>query len=1049
MTTVDEVAARPVPGAGGADPSLVRGDRWLAAPVPDNEVERLEALHRYQVLDTVPEQDYEDLVALAATICQSPMASLTLVDSERQWFKAVVGISVRETCREDSFCAHAILDSEVFQVEDAASDDRFAGNPFVTGDPGIRFYAGAPLITPDGLALGTLCVVDTSPRCLSPEQVQALAALSRQAVSLLELRRQRLVDAERLAGLGSAQEGLRRRSEYLKLLAEVAVAVNRSGDLAAALQPALELVSRCMGWPIAHAVVVSQGRPKEAPVPVWHAEDPAHHALLRSITAHTRVGLGESLPTAVVANGRPVVLREMASEVSFSSRPEECELRIRSAAAFPVISGAEVVAVMEFFAEKPMEVGDDVLEVMDHIGAHLGQTWQRLQAVNELSAYQSWPRGIIDTVDEAFVATDSLGLITDWNSQAQELLGWSPGEAIGRSLIELIVPPALRPGVYQGLERFLEDGRRVIVDHRLLIDGRHRDGRIIPVELAVWSTDSGPDVRFNVLIRHHIEHPLDLKEINEVREANGLFGAVLGATTAYAIIGTNTEGEITFFNVGAERMLGYSSYELVGQETVVVLHDPAEMEARAAEKGTKAGFEALVSAARCGLATAEEWTYLAKDGTRLTVSVTVTAMKKADGALAGFIATAFDISARRRADDARSELATIVESSDDAMMSMRTDGIIRSWNPAAERLYGYRAEEAIGCHASMLRSPEQSQELQEVLDRLERGETVAPIETVRIHKDGRRIPVDLTISPIVNLRGGVVGWSAIARDITKRKRGEAAVLVALTRQREMVERLRALDRAKTEFVSSVSHELRTPLTGILGYVEMLTAGDAGPMGADQLRLVQIVDVCASRLLTLIEDLLTVSRVESGTFTLDLRPFALRQLMAAVREGIHPVIAGRVLELSMEVEERPTALRADKVQLERMLMNLLTNAIKFTPDGGRISLTARSQAEAVVLTVSDTGFGISADDQPRLFERFFRSPRARELAVPGTGLGLGIVKSIVDAHGGSIDIFSVPGEGTQVQVTLPCLTLSHPKDVATIEASGASPGVDLDLEKEQR
>jgi len=161
----------------------------MSAPIPQNEQKRLKVLWQYEVLDTVPEEVFDDLTELAARICEAPIALISLVDESRQWFKSKVGTTVKETSRDISFCAHAIAHSDLFIVPDATKDERFANNPLVISEPKIRFYAGAPLITPDGYALGTLCVIDKVPRELRPDQQQALRILSRHVVSQLELRR--------------------------------------------------------------------------------------------------------------------------------------------------------------------------------------------------------------------------------------------------------------------------------------------------------------------------------------------------------------------------------------------------------------------------------------------------------------------------------------------------------------------------------------------------------------------------------------------------------------------------------------------------------------------------------------------------------------------------------------------------------------------------------------------------------------------------------------------------------------------------------------------
>lgn len=190
----------------------------MNAPLENNEKQRLKVLWEYEVLDTVPEEIFDDLTELAARICEAPIAMISLVDEKRQWFKSKVGITQSETSREVSFCAHALKQDDLFIVPDATLDPRFSGNPLVTSEPRIRFYAGAPLVTPDGYALGTLCIVDTVPRELRPDQQQALKILARHVVSQLELRRR----SRELAQAREAGKGLQAEVEALK--AELAAA---------------------------------------------------------------------------------------------------------------------------------------------------------------------------------------------------------------------------------------------------------------------------------------------------------------------------------------------------------------------------------------------------------------------------------------------------------------------------------------------------------------------------------------------------------------------------------------------------------------------------------------------------------------------------------------------------------------------------------------------------------------------------------------------------------------------------------------------------------
>ncbi|WP_052668241.1 ATP-binding protein [Nitriliruptor alkaliphilus] len=233
---------------------------------------------------------------------------------------------------------------------------------------------------------------------------------------------------------------------------------------------------------------------------------------------------------------------------------------------------------------------------------------------------------------------------------------------------------------------------------------------------------------------------------------------------------------------------------------------------------------------------------------------------------------------------------------------------------------------------------------------------------------------------------------------------------------QIVARLEELDQQKSDFVSTVSHELRTPLTSIIGYLEMLEDGDAGPLNDEQLDLLAVGQRNAGRLLALIEDLLTLSRIESGKLRRDVAPVDLAALVGDVTAELRPRVAGR--DLALTVDAAPAVVHGDRGHLERVLFNLVGNALKFTPAGGEVTVSSRRGDGEVVLAVRDSGIGIPEDEIDRLFDRFFRASTATDRAIPGTGLGLAITGLLVEQHGGRIDVDSVAGVGTTVTVRLP-------------------------------
>ena len=275
---------------------------------------------------------------------------------------------------------------------------------------------------------------------------------------------------------------------------------------------------------------------------------------------------------------------------------------------------------------------------------------------------------------------------------------------------------------------------------------------------------------------------------------------------------------------------------------------------------------------------------------------------------------------------------------------------------------------------------------------------------------------------VLHCTDGPRAWSARDRAVLSGVAHDlgGALLQALAHQDQLesVRKLREVDALKTEFVSRVSHELRTPLTSITGYLEMLAGESFGKLNPGQHKVLDIVQRNCSRLLNLTGNLLTLSRVDENELHLTHTDVDLREIVADVRHALTPALQERDLTLDIFPTPPTPGFTGDPREIERVLLNLLSNAIKFTPDGGRVTLATACSPESVVLVVSDTGHGISPADQVHLFRRFFRATNAIEMEIPGTGLGLSLVKATVDAHGGTLAVESDLGAGTTFTVTLP-------------------------------
>ncbi|MDQ1433275.1 MAG: two-component system, sensor histidine kinase and response regulator [Actinomycetota bacterium] len=279
--------------------------------------------------------------------------------------------------------------------------------------------------------------------------------------------------------------------------------------------------------------------------------------------------------------------------------------------------------------------------------------------------------------------------------------------------------------------------------------------------------------------------------------------------------------------------------------------------------------------------------------------------------------------------------------------------------------------------------------------------------------------VDFIVAPVVPaaLRGKVALFAdlfAKTHELVERaqrlRMAASRSADALGLQMEMLDRMDELSRAKSDFVSKVSHELRSPLTSVIGYVELLTDGGPGDPTPEQARMLTIIERNSRRLLALIEDLLTMSRVEAGIFELSVGTVDLRELIQSVRDTTEPAVARAGLELRVDVGA-DRMLTGDREQLERALLNLLSNAVKFTSPRGHVEIATRTEGDDALVSVRDTGTGIPLDEQESLFTRFFRAKRSQEQEVPGTGLGLYIVKQIVELHGGAMEVESTPTGST--------------------------------------
>jgi PAS domain S-box-containing protein len=393
---------------------------------------------------------------------------------------------------------------------------------------------------------------------------------------------------------------------------------------------------------------------------------------------------------------------------------------------------------------------------------------------------------------------------------------------------------------------------------------------------------------------------------------------------------------------------------------------------------------------------------LARDGREIPIDDSAAPIRLPDGRLFGVVLIFRDITEQRQAEHVRGWLAAIIESSDDAIVSKTLDGRITSWNPGAQRLFGYLPAEVIGQSITVIIPPELHDEEAEVLARLRRGERVEHFETTRVAKDGRRIEVSLTVSPVRDEDGTIVGASKIARDISERRRVERL--------------LRDAERRKDEFLAVLAHELRNPLAPLRNALELLSRQSSA---AHSQIAWEIMDRQLRQMTRLVDDLLDVSRITSGRIALEMEPIDMGQLLATVEASVKPTFDAAQQQLALTLAPEPLYVNGDRIRLLQVFSNLLQNANRYTQRGGSVRLQLQREDSAVVVRVVDDGIGIPPNMLDKVFDLFTQVDPSNSRARTGLGIGLTLARSLVELHGGSVEARSFGKDsGSEFIVRLP-------------------------------
>jgi PAS domain S-box-containing protein len=612
-----------------------------------------------------------------------------------------------------------------------------------------------------------------------------------------------------------------------------------------------------------------------------------------------------------------------------------------------------------------------------------------------------WFATALGSIGDGVIATDHRGKVIYLNAVAETLTGWSNAQAHGEDLATVfrIINEVTRQPVENPVEKVLATGHIIgLANDTVLVN---RDQREVPIDdSAAPIKDEHGRVAGVILV---------FRDVTEKRR-NDLLNSRLRAIIESSddiIVAKTLDGIIQSWNKGAERILGYSAEEMIGKH-VSVLMPPDVIE----------DTERILGRIRLGEKVDHYVTKRRrKDGAIINVALTVSPIRDAHGRVIGASKVGRDVTDQYKVQLMSERLAAIVESSDDIIASKDLDGVITSWNKGAERTLGYRADEVIGKHVSMLMPPELVEDMPRILERIRRGEKVDHYHTRRRRKDGTIIDVSLTVSPIRDSSGRVIGASKVGRDITAERLAREErdrLLAAAEAARADAE---AANRLKDEFLATLSHELRTPLNAIVGWARILSAGKVDP--EDLQEGLQVIDRNAKIQAKIIEDLLDISRIISGTMRLDVQRVNMQTVIEEAIAAVAPAADAKGVRLKKVLDSLAGPVPGDPARLQQVVWNLLTNAVKFTPKGGSVQVLLERVNSHIEISVSDSGIGISPEFLPHIFERFRQADASSTRRHSGLGLGLAIVKQLTELHGGTVRAKS-PGEGqgSTFVITLP-------------------------------